>query len=195
MKPGSRLEMLAIDVVGACLVGACVAAFFWLMVGKSDMVRDEIRKASSDLASAETEFSRLRIEHSTEHANLADRKAQQARIGKLPSRAPTEQYFQSLSQLAVSRHLKVLQHNPLASVEYPGLLEQRFTYEVAGEWPNIVLFLRDIELSDAWADVAYLKVSHGGKTAGNESNERPVALTISMFSAMPLQKGDAPTGV
>ena len=82
----------------------------------------------------------------------------------------------------------------LASVEYPGLLEQRFTYEVAGEWPDIVRFLLEIEQADAWADVAYLKVSRGANVGGRETGERPVALTISMFSSPPLQKGGPSAG-
>lgn len=194
MKPGSRLEMLGIDLVGGCLVAGCVSAFIWLMVGKSDLVRDGIRQASRDLADAKMELSQVHQEHERQQANLADRKIQQSRIGKLPSRAPTEQYFQNLSKLAVQYHLKVLQHHPLSSVEYPGLLEQRFMYEVAGKWPDIVGFLKEIEQADAWADVAYLKVARGGKVGSKESGERPVALTISMFSAPPLQEGSLSAG-
>lgn len=189
MKPGSRLEMLGIDLVGGSLVAGCVCAFVWLMVGKSDLVRDEIRQTSRNLGSAKTELSRLQQEHNIQQASLTDRKAQQQRVGKLPPRAPTERYFQNLSKLADHHHLKVLRHHPLASVEYPGLLEQRFAYEVAGHWPDIVRFLKEIEMADAWADVAYLKVSRGGNSRGKESGERPIALTISMFSAPPLQKG------
>lgn len=194
MKHRGFLEKIAVDLVGGCLVVGCVSAFIWLIVGKSDLVRIEIQRLSRDVAVSSQGLYQLRAEHQKQKAILQDREALQSRTGKLPDRAPTEGYFQRLSVLSAQHGLKVLQHHPLPPVEYPGLLEERFTYEVSGNWPDIVGFLQAIESMDAWADVAYFKVSRGGSTGGRETTERPVALTISMFSALPWPTPDGESG-
>jgi hypothetical protein len=80
----------------------------------------------------------------------------------------------------------VVRHNPLGPRSYPGLLEQRYAYEVMGRVADLARFLRDVEDAEFWADISYLKIDGGPPSAdqgGEPNGERDALLTISLFSA------------
>jgi hypothetical protein len=77
----------------------------------------------------------------------------------------------------------VVRHNPLGPRSYPGLLEQRYAYEVIGTQPDLARFLRAIEDAEFWADISYLKIDGGKRQGGEPTDECDALLTISLFSA------------
>jgi hypothetical protein len=122
---------------------------------------------------------------------LKERQVELATSGQLPAQIPIEEYFQTLSRLAGRHHLRVVRHNPLGPRSYPGLLEQRYAYEVIGTMPDIARFFRAIEDAEFWADISYLKIDGGPPSAdqgGEPTDERDAILTISLFSAAPAEQ-------
>ena len=106
--------------------------------------------------------------------------------GRLPTGTSVESYFQELSALALQNRLRVVRHNPLMARSYPGLLEQRFAYEVVGTLSDLAQFFKAIERTDFWADVSYLRIGDGrGSGRSGQRAMRTAVLTISIFSATP----------
>ncbi len=180
-----------IDVMGGCAVAACLLGFIWLTMIRPDRTRTEISELTRLLQQARQDRRALRIARNEQSAILQSHQARLARTGQLPTDAPIEEYFQTLSVLASEHRLRVVRHKPLTSRSYPGLLEQRYTYEVTGSLPDLVLFLKAIEDADFWADVSYLAIDRGHRAADSASADRLAALTISLFSAA---TGEARTG-
>ena len=185
-----RLQERIIDVIGGAVVAACVTGFFWSMATGSDLTRSEIAHLTRAIGKASREVSSLRAEATLLREVLAQRREELDANGQLPTHAPVEEYFQALSAPATDRGLRVLRHNPLSARTYPGLLEQRYVFEVAGSTQSIIRFLETIEQSDFWADVSYLVID-GNSRAGRrgaadphaERFTRQATLTISLFSA------------
>ena len=185
MRKRLSWSLLAIDLAGGVIVSSCVAASFWLIVARAERTSAEIEKASNAIERARDELDRLRIERDRETGKIRERKAALARSGKLPEQAPVESYFSLLSRLAGDNNLRVVRHLPLASREYPGLLERRYAYDVSGSLPDIAKFFRAVEATEYWADIAYLRVDARSGAAGPETNERLAGLTFSVFSSPP----------
>ncbi len=53
--------------------------------------------------------------------------------------------------------------------------------------PDITRFLRAVEETGFWADISYLKVEQGPGPPRGESTQRIASLTISLFSALPVE--------
>ena len=106
--------------------------------------------------------------------------AELAAAGALPSQTPQETHLRELSGLAAQNHLSVVRQLPLSPREYPGVLEQRFAYEVTGTMPDLARFFKAVELSPSWTDISYLKMDQGKGT--ENTTGRNALLTFSAFS-------------
>lgn len=184
-----------IDLIGGTVIAACVVGFFWLLAVGSDRTRTEIAQLKRSVAKALADVRSVQAVQSRHEATLREYKSQLAVSGHLPAQAPIDEYFRLLSAIATEHSLRVLRHNPLPSRSYPGLLEQRYRYEVAGSTRGVVRFLEAIERTDFWADVSYLKIDAGSPRGGPISSDqsspvdtRQALLTISLFSAPPQDK-------
>lgn len=198
MQP-NRLQERIIDVIGGAIVAACVTGFFWSIATGSDRTRGEIADLNRAISKASSNVSSLRATATLLRETLAHRRKELDASGQLPTHAPVEEYFQKLSVAATHRGLRVLRHNPLSARTYPGLLEQRYVFEVAGSTQSIIRFLKTIEQSNYWADVSYLIIdgsSQVGRRGTSDPNDaestRKATLTISLFSAPATESpGDA----
>ena len=186
----SRIPLLVIDALGAMAVAACVFGVGWFLTVQADRTTVDQKQVGRAIAFAQRNLRAVHAACKEQNALLARREAQLATAGQLPEEAPIEAYFQALSNLASSHQLRVVRQRPLASQEYPGLLEQRYAYEVAGTTANLVRFLKAIEETDFWADVSYLTIvgatpSRSGHLNAQRTNDHTATLTLSMFSALP----------
>ena len=177
-----------VDAIGGAAVVACLLGFVWMTVLQDDAVRRDLDQVSRLTDRARKDHGTLTSELDRQRALLVEYRVLRSRIGQLPSEAPIEDYFQHLSVLAVRHHLRVVRQRPLASRRYPGLLEQRFLYEVMGSVIDLVAFLKSIENAEFWADVSHLKTERGpgGLTAAD--HEIVAALTVSLFSGLAIDK-------
>ena len=184
-RPG-KLPLLLLDALGASLSGAGLLAALWMTFFHSEHATTELRDFTQMISSATQNLATLRSAGDGQRATLKERQVELATSGQLPAQIPIEEYFQTLSRLTIQHHLRVVRHNPLGPRSYPGLLEQRYAYEVIGTLPDLVRFLRAIEDAEFWADISYLKIDGGPPSAdqsGEPTGERDALLTISLFSA------------
>ena len=179
-----------IDVIGGTVIAACAVGFFWLLAVGSDRTRTEIAQLKRSVSKALAEVRSVQASQSRHEATLREYKSELAVSGQLPTQAPIDEYFRLLSTMATEHGLRVLRHNPLPARSYPGLLEQRYRYEVAGSTRGVIRFLEAIERTDFWADVSYLKIDAGSQRGGPSFSDqsspvdtRQALLTISLFSA------------
>lgn len=184
-----------VDFFGGCTVAACLLGFIWLTMIRPDRTRTQISELTGVLHQARLDRRVLKTARDKQSTILQGHQARLAKTGQLPTDAPIEEYFRTLSTLASEHRLRVVGHKPLARRSYPGLLEQCYTYEVTGSLPDLVLFLKAIEDADFWADVSYLSIDRRHQAAGSTSTERLAALTISLFSAAAGEALDDKEGV
>jgi hypothetical protein len=183
---GSRPQsLLAIDALGGAALAACAFAFCWLTLVRGDEVAAEIADLTRIVQSAELDLAGFRSVRDRQRVLLEDRSATLISSGQLPEQPPVERYFQVLSMLAARHELRVRSHYPLSPRQYPGLLELRYAYELSGTLPDIVRFFRDVEQTEFWADISFVKISREPGAPPVGTALRAASLTISLFSALP----------
>jgi Tfp pilus assembly protein PilO len=183
MTRRGKLPLLLLDVLGASLLGAGLLAALWMTFFHNEHATTELRDFTQMVSSATQNLAALRSAGDEQRATLKERQVELATSGQLPAQIPIEEYFQTLSRLAGLHHLRVVRHNPLGPRNYPGLLEQRYAYEVMGRVADLARFLRAIEDAEFWADISYLKIDGGKRQGGEPTDECDALLTISLFSA------------
>jgi hypothetical protein len=177
--------MRSIDFIGGAIVASLAGAALWLTFVEGERVQAEVSALRDLLLSAEQDRMSLRAAQQHQLDTLADRQRDLDRIGRFPERPPIEAYFQFLSRRAAQQGLSVIRHQPIAERRYPGLIEHCFAYDATGPYPAIARFLREIEDSEHWADVGFLKIDRGPHMTTTDGDTRMASLTISLFSAPP----------
>lgn len=188
MADGRYRILRVVDAVGGMIVAACALGFVWTALLEKNPVRTEIAQLRQALSRARDEHHEWQAELERQEARLVDYRTQRARVGRLPAEVPIEAYFQQLSQLATRHNLHVLRQQPLASRTYPGLLEERYAYEVTGSLVDLVAFFESIEQAEFWADMSYLRLEQGAAGSSADSSDRIATLTLSLFAA-PAREG------
>jgi outer membrane murein-binding lipoprotein Lpp len=189
MKTAAKLPMFLIDALGAAILGGCVLGCAYLVFMRGDQTALEINELTAQINTASRDLSAVRTARDVQRNILKQQQVEMGAGRQLPASIPLEEYFQALSRLAVQHHLRVVRQNPLSPREYPGLLEQRYAYEVSGSMPDMVRFFKSIEEADFWADIAFLKIDGVEPGPGVASRDRLAILTLSLFSAL---KQEAP---
>jgi len=183
MSRSRKISLILLDSCGASLSGAGLVAALWLTFFHSEHAASELRDYTRIVSSATQDVAALRSSGDRQRATLKERQAELATSGHLPVQVPIEEYFQTLSRLAVQYHLRVVRHNPLTPRSYPGLLEQRYAYEVIGAMPDLARFFKAVEDAEFWADISYLKIDGSPPQGREPTDECTASLTISLFSA------------
>lgn len=171
-----------VDAVGGATVVACLFSCVWMTTIEKGEVRRNLDDISRLSDRARRDVEALTSELDRQRTLLVEYRERRSRVGQLPSEAPIEDYFQHLSRLAVRHHLRVVRQQPLTSRRYPGLLEQRYLYEITGSAIDLVAFLKSIENTEFWADVSHIKMEQGPRTLTDRVPGRLAVLTLSLFS-------------
>ena len=190
-RPG-KLPLLLLDVLGASMSATGLLAALWMTFFHNEHATTELRDYTAMISSATQNLAALRSAGDGQRATLKERQVELATSGQLPAQIPIEEYFQTLSRLAIQHHLRVVRHNPLGPRSYPGLLEQRYAYEVMGRVADLARFLRALEDAEFWADISYLKIDGGKRQGGEPTDECDALLTISLFSAARAEDASGP---
>jgi hypothetical protein len=185
MDAKTRWPLRLIDAGGGSFVGACLIAFLYVSVVQTETNATDARRFAKAIALTQQRLAQAEATLRRHRDALAAYEQRLAANGRLPQSAPVEPFFRYLSEIADHGNVRVIGHRPLTPRTYPGLVEQRFSYDVTGSFPNLALFLRTIERSDFWADVAYLKIDRPSRATADNAADPTVNLTISMFSAAP----------
>lgn len=182
-----------VDLIGGGTAAACVCGLVWLTILRTDQTSVDIHNLSRSVRTAHLQLVALDAEHERQQNLFEEHQTRLSTRGRLPDEAPVEDYFRALASLAKEHSLRVLRHSPLGSRSYPGLLEHRYTYEVAGSIPNLMRFLHGVESATYWADIGYLQIDASAGTHAEDLQMRVARLTFSLFSAPSLQD-DSGTG-
>lgn len=173
-------SLMAIDTLGGAISAALVTLCLWSALVDQPQDGQSAREIAAELRAVKSEVAGLRVALAEQEKNAAQTQRELAAVGPMPDQIPPEEYLQTLSTLAGENRLSVLRQAPLAPREYPGLLEQRFAYEVAGEMHDLARFFLAVEKSPCWTDISYLKVEPGRETV--DTGGRTALLTFSVFS-------------
>lgn len=189
MRRGTDWTLRSIDLAGGAVVAALLVAAFWLFFVEGERTDRQIQALTELLHHGEQDRDSLRAAEQKQDRVLAERQRELTETGQLPDRPPMETYFQFLSRRATHHGLTVLRHQPIAERRYTGLIEHCFAYEIRGAYAPIVAFLQDVERSEHWADVGYLKIDRGALVNAARADGRTAQLTVSLFSAPPRENG------
>ncbi len=183
-----------VDIIGASLFALCIATSVWLLAFHNDETSKQIGELKAWIRAGQQDAVILQSANTKKKAILASQQTTLAQTGRLPERAPIVSYFRTLSKIAAAHNLQVVQQHPLSERWYPGLLEQRWSYEVSGPTLNLIRFLKAIEDTAYWADVSHLKIDRGNGPDESVVRERVANLTISFFSSPPVDPDDDAEG-
>ncbi len=185
--------MRFLDLLGGALVATCLFAAGWVTFFGAAETMARVTELSGMVQEARQAVSGFRTVRDRQQAELTVRRQALTQRGQIPARPPIDDYFSALSVMAAQHRLRITRHLPLSSRHYPGLLEQRFTYDVTGAMSDLIRFFKAIEDSLYWADISYLKIERGPGTDQAAARNRIAQLTISLFSAPPSEPA-TPTG-
>jgi Tfp pilus assembly protein PilO len=180
-----RGPLFLLDLLGGSFVAACLIAVAWLTLLREDRSAAALRDLRGAIATAKGELATIQLLREQQEALVKARRAELETRGQIPEKAPIHEYFQELSRLAHRHRLQVRSQGPLPPQSYPGLVEDRYSFEVMGTMTNMARFLREIEQSAFWADVSHLKIESAKQGQTETVNTREALLTISLFSVPP----------
>lgn len=178
MKAG-KLSLLGIDLAGGLLTAFLLGWGIWSVLTAGAEGPSSLRILPGQISQAKADLAGLRRALEVQNALEIQFRSELASAGAMPAQVPQETHLKILSGLAAQNHLSVVRQLPLAPREYPGLLEQRFAYEVTGAMADLARFFKAVETSPSWTDISYLKLEHGKK---DDASQRSALLTFSAFS-------------
>lgn len=183
MRRENELILIVTDVVGACILAACLVTSVWFLFVQSNRTTKEIGVLRARVSHVRRELTSVRQIAEQKSSELTAIQKELEVTGQLPTRTPVDQYSQTVLDLAARFQLRVIRQNPVALRMYPGLLEQRYAYELRGGTNDFVAFFAAVEQTSFWADISYLRFHDGGTSLGDSTGNRVASFTVSLFSA------------
>ena len=188
MRRENELILIVTDVVGAGVLAGFLVTSVWFLFVQSNATTREMAALRSRAANVRRELTSVRqLAEQKSSERTATRRELDA-TGQLPTRTPVDRYSQTVLDLAARFQLRVIRQNPVAPRTYPGLLEQRYAYEMHGATRDFVAFFAAVEQTNFWADISYLRFTDGGTSGPNSSDDRVASFTVSLFSALEVEK-------
>ncbi|MCH8150358.1 MAG: hypothetical protein IH987_20670 [Planctomycetes bacterium] len=188
MRRENELTLIVTDVVGAGVLAACLVTSIWFLFVRSSETTREISVLRNRAGSVRRDLTSVRQLAEQKRAELTAIRKKLDATGQLPTRTPVDQYSQTVLDLAARFRLRVIRQNPVAPRTYPGLLEQRYAYEIRGATGDFIAFFAAVEQTDFWADISYLRFGDGGTSGADSANDRIASFTVSLFSAPVVEK-------
>jgi hypothetical protein len=192
MKKG-RWSLLTIDATGGAITSLLLGIAAWSFFSSNAGGQNSLHELTTTLANARDDLADLQSAIGAQRELATRYQAELAAVGAMPGQTPQETHLRTLSGLASENHLSVVRQFPLPPREYPGIMEQRFAYEVTGTMADLARFFKAVETSPDWADISYLKVEQGQST--ESTMDRNAVLTFSVFSMSKQQQPAASQGV
>jgi hypothetical protein len=178
-----RFPNLLIDLAGGAISVFLLLVAAWLGVIRQSDTASERDELISAIADTRENLFKLRRVRDAQQDSLNRMLAEGSSRGPLPDRAPVESYLQALAGLCAQHHVNVVSQHPLSPRNYPGLLEQRYAYDISGTAPDLLRFLRAIESLDYWCDVSYLSLERSQTHETQRMAKGAANLTLSLFSS------------
>ncbi len=182
MRQSDKYALWFIDLAGVVSLAALLALLVWFVTVRYDTNSTELTKLHAAVKSAQGDIRSLSQSQRQQDTLVAERQEKLTNLGKIPTSAPISGYFRTVSGLATSAGLDVLGQTPMSPQGYPGLIEERCAYEVAGTLPKLARFLHKIEQTEYWADVGYLSIERKNQI-GVASAGCMAKITFSLFAS------------
>lgn len=174
-----------IDLGGAALACLLLCGTGWYTYFRPQTASSQIPEALSSVHRLDAELAQLRSTLEA-RATTRDKLRQSAeQLGRLPAKSPIEQNLRTITALAETHGVKVLEVLPLGKVSYPNALEVRFRVRAVAAYADQLRFLRSFQECSMWADVTYLRLAQRFVDPAELAVQSEADLTVSFFSATP----------
>lgn len=184
-----NFSLALVNGAGACIVAVCLVSAAWLLVVRADHFSSEQIELAQRWETARQDLIQLRDAYDRQQSIVEQRRKELNERGKLPQAAPVEDYFQRLARFTTDYGLHIRAHRPHGSRTYPGLVEQRFAYEITGPVDNVIRFLAAVESTEFWCDISYFALEDGISNEPGQAAHPVASLTISMFHEPETKQG------
>lgn len=184
MKTSNDLLHIVIHLIGGSVFLAALVSLLLLTLPGHSTYQDDIVDLRSSIQNGLDEYKMLSRQRDFLEVRLSNLRIQLKDLSTLSRNLPMTEYMNQLSHSALNHGLKVTSHAPLPPRTYSGLLERPFTFELTGNYVNLLRFLMEVESMDAWADISHLKIDTPRARARVNHNNRSALLTFSLFSSM-----------
>lgn len=177
-------SLILIDAVGALSMALMIGAVGWFVFLKPDTASSQLQALVGEVRQLNTDLERLQSALDGQSSQQRDLLKSAESLGRLPSKSPIDQDLQRITSLAARHDVKVMEVSPTSTVNYPNVLETRYSLRAEAAFEDYLGFLRDFEQCSFWGDVTYLSFQEAPKAAkGVVDAGRPSELTVSFYSA------------
>lgn len=179
----SPTPRLAVDAIGGALVCACLAVGAWFAFGPPREAAAALRANREEVLQLADEVSQMRSALLAAQARLQATRDRVQSLGALPRQMQLEQDLNTIAELARARDLSLSHVAPVATTDYPGVRETRYTIRGTGRFADWMAFLQAFEASPFWADITNLDMGapQASRAAADAAPE--ATLTVSFYVA------------
>lgn len=176
-------SVLVVDLCGGLAALACLTVggwYGWLNPDASGPLRDTMQATVNH---QQAELGRAKGRLIEQELILTETRAEAESRGRLPTTTALEKDLGAIVALAQRHRLTVKQVSPLPAMNYPGILEQRYSIDARGSFADWIAFLHAFEGEEFWVDITQVRLASDRATAATES--APTAqMILSFFSAV-----------
>ncbi|MCH7721077.1 MAG: hypothetical protein IH988_08835 [Planctomycetes bacterium] len=176
-------SLLVVDLCGGLTALACLTVggwYGWLNPHASGPMLDTMQATVNH---QQAELTRARGQLTEQEATLQETRAEAESRGRLPGTTALEKDLGVIVALAQRHGLTVKQMSPLPAVNYPGILEQRYSMDARGSFADWIAFLRAFEGDEFWVDITHVRLASDRATGTTES-AATAQMILSFFSAV-----------
>lgn len=176
-------SLLVVDLGGGLAALACLTVGGWYGWVNPHAAGPMLDTMQATVNQQQAELARAAGQLTEQEVILQETRAEAESRGRLPSTTALEKDLGAIVALAQRHRLTVKQVSPLPAVNYPGILEQRYSMDARGSFADWITFLREFEDGEFWVDITHVRLASDQATGTTES--APSAqMILSFFSAV-----------
>ncbi len=177
-------SLLLVDGIGAAIWIAILCVIGGFTLGKPETASATVYTLATQVEQMRSDMGRMQSvldARTRQHRQLVTQTSKQ---GKLPQRSPIEKGLGTFTTLGNATNVNLISIEPVSTVLYPGVLEERFQISAEGTFEDYLQFLQAFERCHIWADLTYLEVGKGTEALTSTQSRRRSEMTLSFYSAL-----------
>jgi len=180
----NRRSIWLIDGCGGLVVSVLLVTMSWYAFFKPDTASSQIEAVAADVAQGQADLQQLQSALSQGGATRQALMSAAEEQGHLPQRSPVDQDLQTITGFANASNVKFLQVQPISTVLYPNVQEQRYRIRTVGTFSDHLRFFQAFEACSFWADITYVKLEQTMTGMNQFDAARQSDMTLSFYSAL-----------
>lgn len=183
-------SLLVVDLCGGLAALACLTVggwYGWLNPHAAGPMLDTLQATVNQ---QQAELARAKGQLTEQEVILQETRAEAESRGRLPGTTALEKDLGAIVALAQRHRLTVKQMSPLPAVNYPGILEQRYSMDARGSFADWIAFLGEFQNTEFWVDITQVRLMSDHVTGATDS--APTAQMILSFFSAVQETGDEP---